>query len=360
LRKTIIHITESLARGGTETLLVGVVQSLKQYEHIIISLRERNDFTGELKDVKIYYLDLKGYGSIPSLVNKVKKLVQPFRDHAIVHAHMFWANIISRLAIPKNIPLLNSYHSVSYGPDGANYPLHAILLDRFTYSKRVKTLCVSCEVQKNVQQYIGIKENISILYNYIDDLFYKSDHLPLYLPSDHLKMIAVGNLKHQKNYETIIAAFGLLKTNNKEEQYSLDIYGRGPLQESLEQQVKKLNVNNIHFMGAVPDIANRLPQYDLYLLSSTYEGFGIAVVEAMAIGLPIIVSDIEVLQEVTGGNAVFFNPNKPEELAHKIQEVINGKIDLKDLALRGKEKAEEYRKVNYMRKLEDIYQSFFK
>jgi glycosyltransferase involved in cell wall biosynthesis len=355
LENTIIHITESLARGGAETLLVGVIQSLKQYKHLVISLRKRNDFLEELEDIEIHYLDLKGYASIPRILGKVKRLVQFQTGNVIVHAHMFWANVISRLSVPRTMPLINSYHSVSYGRQGANYPLHAVLLDRLTYKKRITVICVSKAVRQNVERYIGVADKIHVLYNYINDSFFKVKENS-YKPGQRLRLVSVGNLKLQKNYSVSLEALSLLKKSDEQAEYSLDIYGKGPLLEALKEKTDKLGLDTVQFKGVSPDVAERLPCYDAYLLSSSYEGFGIAVAEAMASGLPVIVSDLPVLREVTGGNALFFNPQNPEELKEQILSVFEGRVDLEKLAIGGREKAEDYRKSNYIEKLGKIYE----
>ena len=355
MQKTIVHITETLARGGAETLLAGVVKALPDYQHLIVTLKPRNDFEAELQGIRIVQFHLKGYRSIPGLVRQVRQLFQTLNGAVLVHAHMFWANVVSRLAVPKHLPLINSYHSVSYGPHGANYPLHAVLLDRFTYNKRITTLCVSEEVRRNVARYIGIKSNVFVLYNYIADAFYQQSRPAP--PSGKLKIVAVGNLKKQKNYETVVAAFGLLKARAAGSACQLDIFGQGPLLQKLQQQVKAAGIETITFKGSVSDIARRLPSYDLYLLASDYEGFGIAVIEAMAVGLPLLLSDIEVLREITEGHAVFFDPHKPEDLAGKLEQILSGAVNLNGLAIQGKAKAEAYRKEAYIKQLRRIYES---
>jgi glycosyltransferase involved in cell wall biosynthesis len=332
---------------------------MPQYDHIIISLRKENEFGDQLKGIKIFYLDLKGYLSIPRLVGKVKKIISSCESRMIVHAHMFWANIISRLAIPGHIPLFNSYHSVSYGSKGANYPFYAILLDRLTYNKRVNTLCVSSAVKENIKKYVGIRDNVEVLFNYVNDKFYTSKECH-YQPGNVLRLVSVGNLKQQKNHMLTLEAMSILRVNGHGEKCTLDIFGRGPLLQSLKDAADKLGLNNVHFKGSASDIPERLKQYDAYVLSSSYEGFGIAIAEAMASELPLIVSDLPVIRDVTNGHGLFFNPKSPSELVKRIESVLSGEIDLVSLSTAAKQRAELYRKENYLKILSSIYdQKFF-
>ncbi|KAA3436585.1 glycosyltransferase [Rufibacter hautae] len=352
-RKRILHIIDSLGRGGAETLLVGVVNSLPQFEHIIISLKPDNDFSEELIGITVICMNFKWVHSIPTTVRKIKGIIKEFKID-VVHAHLYYSCILSRLVTPNNILLLNSYHNVLYSPNGANYPYYSMLLDKYTFNKRVKILCVSGEVKRDVEKYIGAKSNTFVLYNYIEDVFFKN--YKSYEPgTGKLSLVSVGNLKPQKNYEILIEAFSLINARLGSDKVSLDVFGKGPLLSSLKDKAKTLSVDNIRFIGAVSDVATRLSNYDGYVLSSAYEGFGIAVVEAMAVGLPVVVSDIPVLREVTKGNALFFNPFDSKDLSNVIIKLFYDRSLLKDMAHKGFQYSQVFRKDKYMDALEEFY-----
>lgn len=359
MKPTIIHIIQSLARGGTETLLVGVIKAMPQYEHRIISLQKRNEFPGELDESIITYLNLKGYASLPKLVLQVRALLKPFQGKAIVHAHMFWANIISRFAVPRNMPLFNSYHSMAYGREGANYPLHAVWLDRYSYQKRVYTLCVSGAVKENIARYINIHDRVEVLHNYIEAGFYREKEIS-YVPGQTLRLVAVGNLKSAKNYDLALEALHLLNKNGKAHLCTLDIFGAGPLEAPLKKKAHDWGLANIRFMGLVTDVAARLVHYDAYLLTSSNEGFGIAVAEAMASGLPVLVSDLPVLREVTGGHALFFDIQDSPALAAHIEAIYEGRVNLRAMVAAATQQAARFSKDNYIHRLGEIYQTGFK
>ena len=353
MKKKILHIIDGLPRGGAETLLVGTIQYLADFTHIIVSLTPRNDFAAELANTEVITLDFKWYHSIPGTVKQVKGIIEKYQPN-VVHAHLYWSTIIARLAAPKGLKQLNSYHNVLYGPKGAKYPVHARLLDKLTYRKRITTLCVSSEVAKDVKKYIGITDNVAVLYNYIENQFFEN-YRPASEIEAQVKLVAVGNLKPQKNYNVIIEAFDLLQQQGISQRFTMDIYGKGDLLPDFEKLLSQKSITNLHFKGAVPDVAARLPQYDLYIISSAYEGFGIAVAEAMAVGLPVLVSGIEVLREVTAGKAILFDPFNPADLASKLKEVLEGKHALKQLSIEGNAHAQLYRKHNYMKRLSTYY-----
>ena len=351
-KKKVVHIIDSLGRGGAETLLVGIIKAMPQFEHIIISLKPLNEFKDDLHGIKIFFLDFKWYHSIPKTVIAVKKIIKS-TNAEIVHANLYWSIIVSRLAVPKNVRLINSYHALLYGFEGANYPFYARLLDKLTYRKKFVTLCVSKGVENNIRNHVVIKENVSVLYNYVEDNFFER-YRPTYRIDTPIKLVAVGNIKKDKNFQVIIDAFADL-TGNERNLLSLDIYGKGPLLESLKQRCQEKNVTSISFKGSISDVASVLPAYDVFIISSTSEGFGIAVAEAMAVGLPVIVSDIPVLKEITCGNAFYFDPDDPLSLSNTIEKLFQNSSSLKELSLQGHKISQAYRKETYMKRLADFY-----
>lgn len=104
-------------------------------------------------------------------------------------------------------------------------------------------------------------------------------------PSEGRRFVAVGRLARQKNFALMIRAFARGSTTVD----SLVILGDGPQRAALESLVDRLGLRNrVSFAGHVPDPARRLAAFDCFLLSSHYEGVPAVLVEALAVGLPII------------------------------------------------------------------------
>ncbi|TOK95036.1 glycosyltransferase, partial [Vibrio parahaemolyticus] len=85
--------------------------------------------------------------------------------------------------------------------------------------------------------------------------------------------------------------------------YHLHLAGDGDRKASLQRLAQSLNVSpRVHFHGVVSDIPLFLSDMDIYVQSSHVEGFGLAAVEAMAAGLPVLSSNVPGLDEVTGSS----------------------------------------------------------
>src|SRR5690606_11671073 len=93
----------------------------------------------------------------------------------------------------------------------------------------------------------------------------------------------------------------------------------------------QLNVN-VNLRGSHPAIEKILGNYDLFLMSSLYEGHPIALVEAMASGLPALVTDIPVLREATSNHGLFYSPGNHEEFVKVMKDIASGSIDINPYA----------------------------
>ncbi|OUS11306.1 hypothetical protein A9Q89_09235 [Gammaproteobacteria bacterium 53_120_T64] len=112
----------------------------------------------------------------------------------------------------------------------------------------------------------------------------------------------IGRLAEVKNYRRLIEAFAI--ACQSESNIALVIIGTGPLEQELKDQVKALGLEQqIVFLGYRKDIATLLQNLDVFVLTSLREGFGLALVEAMASGLPALASNRGGMKEVLGDSS---------------------------------------------------------
>ena len=134
--------------------------------------------------------------------------------------------------------------------------------------------------------------------------------------TDGVRIITVGRLIKVKNQKLLLRAFAeVLKSFPAAE---LVVVGDGPLRNELKGCVDSLGIRKqVHFLGEIPreEVYYQLALSDFFALPSSSEGFCVAAVEAMAAGLPVVASDIEVLHEVIGEHGVFADPDNPTEFA---------------------------------------------
>lgn len=141
-------------------------------------------------------------------------------------------------------------------------------------------------------------------------------------PSKKPYILFLSSLKPSKNVEGLIRAFYELRTMN----YELVIAGKKAwLYEKIFDLVKQLGLENtVKFTGFVDEATKvtLMQEASAYVLPSFHEGFGIPVLEAMACGTPVVVSNVASLPEVGGDAAVYVDPYNTESIAQGIIDAI--------------------------------------
>lgn len=297
------------------------------------------------KEAQYVNLDFSPLSFIPKFFTFRKFL----RDNKIdiVHSHLNESTIIARLFTPGNVSLISSYHSGYLKPGAWNYSKKRLLAERLPYKKEHYCLFVSDSVASDTIDSLQLKGNYEVLKN-----FYDSRFGPAYEFKDDtkLRLVTVGNLSRQKNQLLVLKTLKAL--NNPE--ISLDIYGEGSLRPELQSFIDAHNLK-VNLMGRHFITSELLGRYDAFIMSSLNEGFGIALVEAMASGLPSILPDVPALMEVAEDSAFLFENNSVEALKKVLRQVHEDKTILKRLSERAIHLSSNYSVEKNISQLNRVY-----
>ena len=108
-----------------------------------------------------------------------------------------------------------------------------------------------------------------------------------YGESPRHRVLAAGTLEKRKNFSLLIQAFAKLAPTHRT--WSLEIWGQGPLKDELEAMVEDLGLREqILLPGSTPTLLEKMRQADIFAMPSTLESFGMASLEAMSVGLPVV------------------------------------------------------------------------
>jgi len=137
-----------------------------------------------------------------------------------------------------------------------------------------------------------------------------------------LYFLSISRLEEKKNTVGIIKAFDIFRKDNPNQKYSLILLGKqGFGFDDVELAIKESEYkNDIKIPGWVEtqDVPILMSGASVFIFPSFYEGFGIPVLEAMAVGTSVVTSAISSMPEVAGGGAVLINPYKPVEIAQAL------------------------------------------
>ena len=144
-----------------------------------------------------------------------------------------------------------------------------------------------------------------------------------------MEIVASGRLDPKKNFSLLIEAFSMvLKEINIS--VTLKIYGEGPQRNTLQSQINELQLGDkIILEGSVSDLHDRINGAALFVLSSNYEGFPNVLLEAMAMGLPVISTDFQsgIARELIGSeNGIIVPVGDVRALKSAIVKILNNKI----------------------------------
>jgi glycosyltransferase involved in cell wall biosynthesis len=200
-----------------------------------------------------------------------------------------------------------------------------------------RLIAVSEATRSDLLRFYSIpKERIAVVHHGVEPAFSRLDrsHTESYL-------LCVSTLHPHKNLPRLIRAYG-----RKKRDFRLILAGlRGFHAEAIERLIEDLKLqDSVRITGWVP----REELYSLYararafVYPSTFEGFGMPVLEAMAAGIPVACSDIPPLREVAADAALFFDPLNEDDIASGIERVMSDASLQERLTTAGRERARPF------------------
>ncbi len=222
-------------------------------------------------------------------------------------------------------------------------------------------IAVSNFTANKVKEKYGYTGKIEVMYQgYRDDIFFVREKSAVDKVKEKYSInceyaITVGETRFYKNMASIIKAFCHVKSNLK-----LVIVGKiNRLDNETINLIKELNLEDkIILAGFVSDedLANLYCGASSFLFMSLYEGFGIPNLEAMACGVPLIISDIEPFRESSDGVALFCNPTDEKEIAKNIVKVFEDDFLRSEMIKKGLERVQNFTWKKSIERFKDIVQ----
>ncbi len=289
----ILIIIDDLRAGGTENVLASRIYELKSEAiFTIITLFALGPVAEKLKalGVNIECLEMKTIG-LGKSYQKVKDIIQNeqfdsavcMRDVTRALFPNFLKQHIANVAILWDSPRIR--RSLKYFP-------FEWLQVKFS---RATPYCSSRNIAQQLKKTYGL-QNVTIIPNcYNQNKFKKRENFS-YTKEGICRIITVGGTRKEKNYPEKLAIAELLK--NRGFKFQLTIVGYDP-DEVLQQEIQAMNLENeVQAVGESDDIPQLLAESDLFLMTSTTEGFPVALLEAMVVGLPCVAYEFSSLCEI--------------------------------------------------------------
>lgn len=352
----VLHVIDSLDLGGAQTALAGMVKYRDQtrFATEVATMHGRGVFWNLFGDLGVPVHSLSPRKWLPAYVPKFLALVRKRRPH-IVHCHLFASNWIAK-------PIAaNAGVAVRINHDQCNDLVRhrrraALAMDIVTnrFSSHV------CAVSNSTREFLIrherlAAEKVSVVYNGVD--------LARFVPREgdgpgkRFVILGVGRLHPQKNFSFFLEVAAAVIRRHPAA--TVRIAGTGPEEQSLRRRAEQLGIaSHVEFMGHVSDTAAAYATADLLLMTSNYEGTPLAMLEAMAMRVPVVARRIDGIAEILedGTDALLCDGASPGQFADAIAKLMADRAFGSNLA------AAAYRKVHerfsaaaMARKVEAIY-----
>lgn len=290
-------IISSLERGGAERILSMLANAWAQRgtEVTLITFDDSEGAAFSLDPaITLRSLEVpnvaagsffRALGSNGQRVRRLRRAVRQFRPDVII-SFLEFPNLITLLATRGlGVPVIISERA---NPEyGELKPVWKVLR-RLLYPLSVALVCQTSAMVAQMQREIRV-QGYAIPNPVVLPASFSSA-VPGPSKAESRTVIAMGRLVPQKGFDMLLEAFS--RVAGKHPEWSLKVLGKGPLKAQLEAQAESLGLKTrVNFAGTVPDPFPLLRNAELFVFPSRFEGFGNALAEAMACGLPVISFD---------------------------------------------------------------------
>ena len=323
-RIKIVYIINSFALGGAERLLLDICQRLdkEKFQIAVCSATSGGPLAKDFEALNIAVKVFAKKGRLGlGLIWRIYKFLKEQKPQ-IVHTHLFGGDTWGRIAaILARAPIIiSTEHNINLDEPGLKKKIKWLLswpTDKIiAVSQSVKDYAVKADKIK--------PEKIDVIYNGIDLQKFAFRGYQAIEKNNKIKAVVLARLEPQKGHEYLLEALPLLI--EKYPDFVLNIIGCGSLEKKLKNQAKDLNLGQkVVFWGRRLDPENILPQMDFFILPSLWEGLGIAILEAQAVGLPVLASKTGGIPEIIedGKTGLLFEPANPPAIFAAIDKLLS-------------------------------------
>ncbi|WP_438317029.1 glycosyltransferase [Candidatus Caldatribacterium sp. SIUC1] len=326
----------SLRGGGAERVMVNLARGFVErglQVDLVLAKAEGPYLSQVPKEVPVVDLGARRVlCSLPGLIRYLRREQPQAMLSALNHANIvaIWAKFLARV---KTRLVVSEHSTLSFSTENAPSVRAKFMpfLIRVFYPYADAVVAVSRGVAEDLIARTGLPaEKIKVIYNPVvtPELFTKAeeplDH-PWFRQGEPPVVLGVGRLTKPKDFPTLIRAFALVR---KERPARLMILGEGEERPNLEILVRKLGLEGeVALPGFVENPYKYMKRAAVFVLSSRWEGFGNVLVEAMALGTPVVATDCpsgpaEILEDGKWGRLVPMGNH--EALAEAILQVLRG------------------------------------
>lgn len=318
----IVHIINNLNRGGAETLLLNIIRGLnavsEELDIRVLILEDKQHLTPQFREnnIPVDLVDCLQKRFIFKVVEIAKYLKKIRPD--VVHTHLLNADKVGLPAAfiagvkKRYCSVHNMEQDTKIGDKRARIIAKLFAHTFIAVSNSARDFCIKNGLYP--------AKKIVVIYN-VPGFQIKDQNVRS--RTKKMSAIHVARLHEQKGQKYLVEAFRILKERDVD--CHLTIYGVGKEESVLKKIIDNNNLKNVTLAGQSDDIPTKLQEHEFFISSSLWEGFNMAMVEALSAGLPVIATDIPPHREILtqfGEYDLLAKPGSAESIADKVEQVL--------------------------------------
>ena len=354
----ILRVINSLYIGGAERSILGNVPiHIKNgYDMDVLLLNgEDTFFLKQLQKEKVKIIILGKSKKITNLLF-ILKIAKIINKYDIVHAHLFpslyWVALAKIFKRSKTKLVFTEHNTHNKRRNSVVFKY----VDRWIYKQYEEIIAITPQVKKNLEFHVNRHQNIITIYNGVDlnKIASEKDSLTNSFKEkyDGKKiLVQVASFTDQKDQDTLIKAMTLLPTD-----FHVLFVGDGERINICKKLAGSLGVfEKISFLGLQDNVSGILNIADVFIMSSHWEGFGRAAIEAMAANKPVIATNVPGLAEIVKDAGLLFEVGNENELARLISRLCNNEGFCKEIADKCFKRAKDFDIKKMVSLYEEVY-----
>jgi glycosyltransferase involved in cell wall biosynthesis len=303
------------------------------------------------KGVPIHFIRKKR-GFSPAAMVRLFRALNAF-DPDVVHTHLYACLYAFPWPLLRKKPFLHTFH---LPPELENRRfLRRIISKLLIGGKVMSPVAISHQNQKFLAKYYDLNQaEIPVVYNPVE--LSKFDD-PKPRTNSEFTFITAGRFSAQKNQKLMLRAFAAFLQRGHDA--NLVLLGKGEEEENLRALAQELGIRDrVDFAGFVVNVEDYLTNADVFLLSSDFEALPLALLEAMAAGLPIISTDVGGVRDIVTDNGILVSPGDLEGMVRAMEELFQNRDVLSRMSEAGKRNVRTYDVSNTVTGYSGLYRRF--
>ncbi len=298
-------------------------------------------------------------------VAPIRRLIRE-QEIDIVHTHGVRANLVARISgRAEGVPIVTTFHSLlRYDYSSTAEAWVARALTRLTNNRTDRFIAVSGAVKEDLVTMGVPPDKVNVIYNGLDvSLLVPGDEPATVrgklgiLPGQRV-VAMVGRLHAVKGHVYLLQAARQIV--NQYDDVLFLLVGEGPERGLIERTIKELDlVDRVIMTGYYPNISELYPVMDMLCLPSLMEGMGLALLEAMYFGVPVVATRVGGIPEliIDGESGLLVDPGNSDALAIAITWLLDDPALRQRLIAGGRKRAQEFTVEKMVRQTENVYTS---